>query len=682
MEYIYIPTSSLNFNNIFSTESISPKVFYTNRRFGYSRFYLSEPNKFENCLLGYTKIPEFPSINKDLEEYSFILKVPIENISEYNSIGNDKEIRVYKLLETIYLNTNCEFIFSSKKEMDIVVSKSLQSLETKFVEKYLSSFKTLNDYPKSESYSSRIDIKEEDKLFDNESLIERDVKINKLKGFLYSYFIGALLDSSDGTNDVLNTFRELKNIYASFSNALPDDESEKNYKTNKYSQKNKVSYSKKDAEFLNRAYGELREIITKIKTEINDNIVEDSIDDIIESKLSGLDLKTNIRDFIEDCKKITPYNHSFYSQLEFWIQKENPDNFNLLFDGLIQRIDALASSKGFYYKKPREIKDEIIKIFEQVERKLQDYSYKNIAKEDIPDFNKIIINDLLITNIISEGINKDAFMSVINYIAGLTKISKPEDILENRANILQNIGKKFGEFYPDWQNSKERDYLIGLLKVASGKGYDFDLKDTTDELLMNIAAFVLKSEKIEELDDYLKRNKIPNKSIALGLWGVSFGLSSLPRTYYSILEKSQTTKTLKELDRFIFKNLLNKNIVLSSVTNSVDTTGSAGINFEKENVEDGKEKKQDNEKADIDYEKYLMDIFAKDKKFKKSEDILLCFNKAISTIKRYPDLKDSQLIILLNEELEKQLKTLEGIAKKTAQSIIKKADLESLIKLI
>ena len=34
MEKIYIPTTTLNFNNILSTESISPAIFYEKRGFG------------------------------------------------------------------------------------------------------------------------------------------------------------------------------------------------------------------------------------------------------------------------------------------------------------------------------------------------------------------------------------------------------------------------------------------------------------------------------------------------------------------------------------------------------------------------------------------------------------------------------------------------------------------------
>lgn len=54
MEKIYIATTTLNFNNILSTELVSPKIFYENRKFGYKRFEDVEPNKYENSIIAYS----------------------------------------------------------------------------------------------------------------------------------------------------------------------------------------------------------------------------------------------------------------------------------------------------------------------------------------------------------------------------------------------------------------------------------------------------------------------------------------------------------------------------------------------------------------------------------------------------------------------------------------------------
>ena len=50
---LYIPTTSLNFNNILSTESISPKGFYASRGFGYSRWFSIPENNLDGAILLY-----------------------------------------------------------------------------------------------------------------------------------------------------------------------------------------------------------------------------------------------------------------------------------------------------------------------------------------------------------------------------------------------------------------------------------------------------------------------------------------------------------------------------------------------------------------------------------------------------------------------------------------------------
>ena len=79
---LYIPTSTLNFNNIMSSESISPATFYTNRRFGYKRFEKVEPNKLDNLLLLYDKYPIFEINDKELENYPLVIEIDTQFISE------------------------------------------------------------------------------------------------------------------------------------------------------------------------------------------------------------------------------------------------------------------------------------------------------------------------------------------------------------------------------------------------------------------------------------------------------------------------------------------------------------------------------------------------------------------------------------------------------------------------
>ena len=51
---LYIPTCTLNFNNILSSESISPLGFYARRGFGNKRFYPVCANDKEQVIILYS----------------------------------------------------------------------------------------------------------------------------------------------------------------------------------------------------------------------------------------------------------------------------------------------------------------------------------------------------------------------------------------------------------------------------------------------------------------------------------------------------------------------------------------------------------------------------------------------------------------------------------------------------
>ena len=74
MKY-YIPTSSLNFNNILSTESISPASFYTSRNFGYSRWTLVPENPHQNMVLLYDSPGFFSRPVCDVEDHPLLIEI-------------------------------------------------------------------------------------------------------------------------------------------------------------------------------------------------------------------------------------------------------------------------------------------------------------------------------------------------------------------------------------------------------------------------------------------------------------------------------------------------------------------------------------------------------------------------------------------------------------------------------
>lgn len=205
MKY-YIPTTSLNFNNILSTESLSPKVFYDKRGFGYSRWFTVEENCIEHITLLYGTPHMFERPISDIEDHPMLLEIDTDEIFPQLAEG------VFYTDRTIYLNPwQTKFIFFSEKDRTTAMSLSDSSLETKLIRLYkrkISVHQFEGTYPIVKTSTSI-------PTGDINKYVEDDYIINKMKGLLYGYYIGANLSSTKEYVQKLDSLREIQNIFYS-----------------------------------------------------------------------------------------------------------------------------------------------------------------------------------------------------------------------------------------------------------------------------------------------------------------------------------------------------------------------------------------------------------------------------------------------------------------------------------
>lgn len=205
MKY-YIPTSSLNFNNILSTESLSPKSFYKRRGFGYSRWFSVEENSIEHLTLLYDEPHMFERPQSDIEDHPMLIEIDVDD--EFPQITDG----VFYTDRTIYLNPwQTEFIFFTEKDKTTALSLSDSSLETKLVRLYQRKIYV-------HQFEGTFPIVQKDSvppIGDIDNLVEEDYVINKMKGLLYGYYIGANLSSTKENVQKLDTLREIQNIFSS-----------------------------------------------------------------------------------------------------------------------------------------------------------------------------------------------------------------------------------------------------------------------------------------------------------------------------------------------------------------------------------------------------------------------------------------------------------------------------------
>ena len=209
MKTFYIPTSSLNFNNILSSESVSPKAFYQARSFGYGRWASIPENPYDNSIVLYDQLCLFVRPKSDYEDHPMVVEVVLDD----DIIDAFTRVDEHTLLSdrTIYLDPfTTRIFFFSENEKRIALSLSDSSIETKFIRLYQKKIQVVA--PPVVSYQLPNSSKEMQSL--NMAEVDRDKHINRMKGLLYGYYIGGLLSSSREDVIKLNSQREIQDILA------------------------------------------------------------------------------------------------------------------------------------------------------------------------------------------------------------------------------------------------------------------------------------------------------------------------------------------------------------------------------------------------------------------------------------------------------------------------------------
>lgn len=186
---LYIPTSSRNFNCLFSEESISPKSFYGERGFGYSKWHSIPENPYENLIVLYNELRYFERPNEGFDDYPLVIEVCLDDKEVEELFRKDKS-GAYLYDGTLYFNPKTAgFVFFSEQHKNIVLSKAEGSLETKLVRIYNRKIRVERvggNYVAPQVPDAEL----------NRDELAKSVRINKVKGFIYGYHIGNLLSVS------------------------------------------------------------------------------------------------------------------------------------------------------------------------------------------------------------------------------------------------------------------------------------------------------------------------------------------------------------------------------------------------------------------------------------------------------------------------------------------------------
>jgi hypothetical protein len=217
MKYLYIPTTTLNFNNILSTGSISPPSVYAARRFGYNKFEDVPPNSFQNVLLIYDRCPIFSIVDTDRDNHPLVIRIRADRLFDANRTIRD--INVYD--KTIYLDpASTEFLFDNFEAKKITMIKAEPSLTTKLISLFeprmlVVDFAQLDSFTWSQEMLDNICDGPIEAALRN---CELDARINRLKGFVCGYILGAYKALDEKTARFRSVNKEQRNEISAMLN--------------------------------------------------------------------------------------------------------------------------------------------------------------------------------------------------------------------------------------------------------------------------------------------------------------------------------------------------------------------------------------------------------------------------------------------------------------------------------
>ena|GEM_PF-2366542 len=482
-----------------STESISPISFYRIRNFGYRRFEGVLPNSLENRILLFDKYPIFDIKDDGLESFPMVIEVNTQYLpSNVINMSDD----YYYADRTLYLNPfSTRFFFRTEEEKIGVISKSDASIETKMVDLYADNFKLYN--PSIPSFQwNQTKYSDASSEF-VEKYVKEDVLINKLKGFLYCYYISMKKNMTKDDVLLCKFTKQLNNV---LSAVLTLSEC---YPTNA---------QREEIETLTKNINDL--FSAKYRMKLDALIKEKSVQYKFPDLRSFIETEVGIDNWCE-LKK-----HEINEPVPFSVP---------IFDFFGARKSDDRNRFLDKYIKP---------ITQNIEEKKNQKEKESDELEKMPKLSQYEICSI-------DGLNEFVVKVFNEYLK--PKYSK-NDFLRSRYEFAKTVGIFLRDFLSEkWDKSPQRIYVNSLLKNLN-EFSEFSVNSSDSLFLRSFACFCQKGDSdVDKLEDYLIYNEIEDVRIALGLWGCVFGFSDIPKTMTNKFFNSNNINLVETVYKHIFR---------------------------------------------------------------------------------------------------------------------------------
>ena len=467
MKTYYIPTSSLNFNNILSSESISPKAFYQTRAFGYSRWVSIPENPYSNSIVLYDQILSFVRPKSDYEDHPMVIEVGLDDII----INTLTRLDNHTVLSdsTIYLNPfTTRILFFSENEKRIALSLSDSSIETKFVHLYRKKIQVIA--PPTVSYQLPDSCNEMQSL--NKTEIDRDKRINRMKGLLYGYYIGGLLSSSRDDVIKLNSLREIQDILAAVL----------------------ASY---DHKATTQQRTRLKELYSSLQPEIP---------------------------FLTKLSNLVP-DKSIFEAIVSLVREE--------YGHIRGEVDVDWKISQLLSANPLEGKNPVIEEINQLIRQTECAMAKKATPISVIDGQIVVMNGALSHINLPELSDSDKKLYIAWINDTLSKDEYSGKISTFKEALSDDITRKAKEvFEPEWKESYPEITLNALRRHVRGDVFNHIWKE---DIYSALSAVIIRGDDWQKLLQYMQDKVMTDYRLAFSMYGTINGFANLPRDFTDVL---------------------------------------------------------------------------------------------------------------------------------------------------
>lgn len=519
MRNLFFFTTSLNFGNIFSSESISPEIFYTKRGFGFDYY----ENPFNNLKDYIIFFEQFPSIELPTSNEIDIYKIVIEfDVSDFQLEKSDIN-GVWLCSRSIQINLkNLRGVyFSSKDEKNRVVAKAESSKALKMLIKYEACFLTNPPEEQTIYDLSTISLSQNT---NSETYIEQDRLFNSFKGFVYGLIAGKSNEKNPNEVAYGKSLQEIKNQFALLKNSLAHNSLSHYPKGKSF---NRPSNNTHD-------YNSTAEVLKNLKMSIDESErlfisfidtigkVDFVLEYLWKVVFKGFDKQVS-PDHIEGAFKLANAMRGFEKILERdarnWFWENNQNNPYILYEIISYSVQSYRETLN--KEKQEDLDSDILKAIFRLEKYAEGVLLQKAKNEPAIDFNLIEYQSSGVK--LSETLNKDGkFEQLLNLVLQHTKRGKGKI---NDQQLIP-IVEKAGELHKAGVGKN-----TNLYRYLTKKDVNYTEPVSTSTIMKNFTAFVFNPNEIEKLQKYIEEKVIPDPQYAYAFFGAFNGFASLSKDF-------------------------------------------------------------------------------------------------------------------------------------------------------